>query len=179
MAGIIERVRDKKTRDLACVAGGMGALLCGQKLLGLSLFAAGFKGLEERWREEHDFQGSFEERWERATAFYEATHQDPVNRFLHVVGIPLVAGGAAGLIMARPFRPVWLASAGAFGLGWALNFVGHGLFEKKAPAFSEDPLSFLAGPVWDWQNIKARRFGRAPEGRVVPAHEPDEAFAAA
>lgn len=174
MSGVIERLRDPKTRDLACVAGGMGALLAGQKLVGLGLFARGLHGLERRWREEHDFQGTLEERWQRAGEFYEATHQDPVNRFLHLVGIPLVAGGAAGLIMSRPLRPVWLASAGAFTLGWGLNFIGHGLFEKKAPAFAEDPLSFFVGPVWDWQNLRARRL-RAPEGKVVPL--PEEAAA--
>lgn len=176
MSGLLARLKDKKTRDLACVAGGMGALLFGQRLLGLGLFAHGFYGLEQRWREEHDFEGSWEERWERAAAFYEATHQDPVNRVLHIVGIPLVAGGAAGLLMSRPLRPVWWASAGAFTFGWALNFVGHGLFEKKAPAFSEDPLSFLAGPVWDWQNLRAGGLAQAltpdREGKLVRAPEP-------
>jgi uncharacterized membrane protein YGL010W len=46
---------------------------------------------------------------------------------------------------------------GAFGVGWALNLVGHAAYEKRAPAFSEDGLSFLAGPVWDLQQFLAGR----------------------
>jgi uncharacterized membrane protein YGL010W len=34
-----------------------------------------------------------------------------------------------------------------------LNFIGHGKYEKNAPAFADDPLSFIAGPVWDFQQI--------------------------
>lgn len=170
MLGLVQRAFDPKTRDLACVAGGMGALLAGQKLLGLGLFARGIQGLERSWRERNEFTGSLEERWQIATEFYEATHQDPVNRVLHVVGIPLIAGGAAGMLLSRPFRPVWLASAGAFTFGWGLNFVGHAVFERKAPAFAEDPLSFFAGPVWDWKQLRSRGL-RRPEGRVVPLED--------
>jgi hypothetical protein len=30
-----------------------------------------------------------------------------------------------------------------------LNFIGHGIFEKNAPAFADDPLSFAAAIAWD------------------------------
>ena len=35
---------------------------------------------------------------------------------------------------------------------WALNIIGHKAYEKKAPAFADDPLSFIAGPFWDAKN---------------------------
>ncbi|HEY9842645.1 MAG TPA: Mpo1-like protein, partial [Candidatus Obscuribacterales bacterium] len=53
----------------------------------------------------------------------------------------------------------WVISAVAFAGGWALNILGHSKYEKKAPAFTEDPLSFVAGPVWDIQQIMQRAGG--------------------
>lgn len=80
-----------------------------------------------------------------------------MNRKLHIVGIPMIVGGTAGLLLFSPFRPLWLASAAAFVAGWALNFLGHGRFEKNAPAFADDPLSFIAGPAWDFMHLVAER----------------------
>ena len=52
------------------------------------------------------------------------------------------------------------ATERAFPAGWALNLVGHAAFEKRAPAFSDDGLSFVAGPVWDLQQLlQSRRAG--------------------
>jgi uncharacterized membrane protein YGL010W len=99
--------------------------------------------------------------------YYEETHQHPTNRLLHRIGIPLIVGGAAGLLLAPAFRPVWFASAGAFTLGWGLNLVGHAAFEKNRPAFSADPLSFVTGPLWDLKALVARR-GRFGSARPAP-----------
>ena len=68
----------------------------------------------------------------------------------------------AGLFASKPLSPVtgalWAGSLGAFATGWALNILGHAAFEKRAPAFSDDGLSFIAGPVWDFQEmLKSRR----------------------
>lgn len=152
---LIDYLSVKKNRDLACASLGMGALLFGQKTLGLGLFAKGFAGLEAEWRDVNEFTGTGEERWRRAIAFYEATHQDQVNRALHIVGIPMILGGTVGLFAFRPFRPLWFASASSFTAGWVLNFIGHAWFERKAPAFADDPLSFIAGPVWDVTQLRA------------------------
>lgn len=170
---ILDHLSDKKRRDLACTYGGMGLLLLGQKTLGLVVFAKGFAGLEEAYRATNEFDGTAAERWERAVAFYEATHQDATNRLLHQVGIPMILGGAAGLLAFKPFRPLWAVSAGSFTLGWTLNFIGHGVFEKKAPAFAEDPLSFIAGPAWDLGQMKAqlgRLLGAAPPAAPAPTN---------
>lgn len=152
---LISLIPDRKTRDVASMAGGMALLLGGRKVVGLGLFAKGAYGLEQRWREVHAFEGDLEERWEEAVRFYEETHKDPINRKLHGVAIPILLGGTAGLLLFRPHRPLWFLSASAFTLGWALSFVGHGLFEKNAPAFADDPLSFLAGPVWGLKRARA------------------------
>jgi hypothetical protein len=149
-------IPDKKTRDLVTAAGGMVLLLSGSKVVALGTFAKGLKGLEENWREVNDFDGSLADRWRRAIEFYEETHQDPVNRKLHIVGIPIIVGGAAGLLLFPSWRPLWMLSAGAFTFGWVLNLIGHGVFEKNAPAFADDPLAFVAGPVWDLTQLRTR-----------------------
>lgn len=147
---------DKKMMGTAEVVGGMGLLLLGHKLKGLGMFAHGFSTLEELYREAHpDLKPGLQARWEKATEFYEATHQNETNRTLHRLGIPVILGGAAGLLLNKPHRLPWMISAAAFAGGWALNIIGHSAFEKNAPAFTEDPLSFIAGPVWDIQQMMA------------------------
>jgi len=139
----------------------MGALCFGLKRSALLLFATGVREIERDWRHRHpEFQGTLAERWQLSLEFYRETHQNPTNRRLHVVGIPLIVGGAAGLLLSRPLSPVsgglWLGSLAAFSGGWALNILGHAAYEGRAPAFSEDGLSFLAGPVWDLQQLLRR-----------------------
>jgi len=145
------------TLGVALSAAGMGALCAGFKLSALSLFGAGVKLLEQDWRARHpEFTGDAAARWQASLAFYRETHQNGTNRTLHLIGIPLILGGAAGLFVSKPLSvrgPLWAGSLAAFATGWALNLVGHAAFEKRAPAFSDDGLSFIAGPVWDLQEL--------------------------
>ncbi len=151
---VLSLVEDPKKRDLMMTAGGMAALLAGRKMTAVSMFARGLVGLEGHWRKNNpDFDGSLAERWAWSERFYEQTHQNETNRLLHVIGIPMIVGGTAGLLAFKPFRPAWALSAGSFTLGWGLNFVGHGVFEKGAPAFADDPLGFIAGPAWDFKQL--------------------------
>jgi uncharacterized membrane protein YGL010W len=90
-------------------------------------------------------------------ARYSESHQHPVNRLLHTLGIPLIVvslvAGAAGLI----FMPVLLPIAGAlFLLGWIFQFVGHA-FEGKPPEFFKDWRFLFVGLRW-WV---AKMSGRA------------------
>lgn len=154
----------QKSRDVASTAAGMLAVLAGRKVVGLSLFAKGVAGLEKHWREAHpDFQGGMDDRWQRAIKFYNETHSNDTNRVLHLWGIPLIVGGTAGLLLFRPYRPLWLMSASSFSVGWILNFIGHGIYEKKAPAFADDPLAFVAGPVWDLQQMMRKNKKTSPD----------------
>lgn len=166
--------KGSKTRDMALLVGGTGALVTGQRGPAIALFVEAMRGLEERWRAEHpEFSGGLRERWRLAAQAYDESHQDPTNRALHIVGIPMIAAGTAGLLLARPVSPItapiWWGSLGVFTTGWALNFVGHGWFEKNAPAFADDPLSFVVGPVWDLKQI-AKRFVFVRKG--APAARP-------
>ena len=172
---ILALVPEGKSRYVAYAAGGMAALLAGRKVIALGFFGKGVTGLEEEWRKAHpEFSGGLDDRWQSAVSFYEATHGNDMNRKLHVLGIPMIVGGAAGLLLFSPYRPLWFLSASSFSIGWVLNFVGHGIFEKKAPAFADDPLAFLAGPVWDLKQFLAKR-GRTQSDREDDVHAKDGA----
>jgi hypothetical protein len=153
---------------------GMGAVLAGRKIIGAALFARGLSLIERHWRKEHpEFRGGLRERWDLASQFYARTHTNPVNRWLHIAGIPLIAGGGLGLLIAKPYRTAWAISAGAFGVGWGLNLAGHFLFEHNRPAFEQDPLSFIAGPIWDAQQVfakKSRATATASSMAGAPTH---------
>src|SRR5512138_2259835 len=89
-----------KNRNVAYTAGGMVALLAGRKVTALGMFTKGLTGLEKAWREAHpDFDGDLKARWQKALDFYAETHKDEKNRKLHVVGIPFIVAGTAGLLL--------------------------------------------------------------------------------
>lgn len=155
----------RRSRGIALTGAGMIGLMTGSKLGALGLAARGLRDIEAEWREAHpDFEGGIAERWQRAIDFYAETHTHPTNRALHIVGIPIVLGGFTGLLVWPRYSPPWIASAGAWTLGWGLNFVGHAFYERNAPAFADDPLSFVAGPVWDLMQLKAALAERSRGG---------------
>ena len=153
-------VTDERKRDLAFTAGGMGALVVGLGPLASIPFGLGVRGLEKQWRRKHEFTGKFDERWARSVKFYEGTHKHPVNRVLHVVGTPFILAGTAGLAVSSPLNPlswpVYGPSVASFLGGWTLNLVGHAVFEKNQPAFADDPLGFVAGPMWELDLLRKR-----------------------
>ena len=151
---LLKLLPDENSRNIALTASGMAALLMGSNTLGLTLFGKGIIGLEEDWRRLHpQFKGGFTERLKHAAEYYEETHKNSTNRILHVIGIPMIIGGTAGLILLPSIHPIWPLSAGAFALGWTLNLIGHYFFEHNRPAFFQDPFSFVAGPLWELKRI--------------------------
>jgi uncharacterized membrane protein YGL010W len=50
-----------------------------------------------------------------------------------------------------------LPALSLFVIGWILQFVGHYVYEKKAPAFFQNLTHLLVGPLW----ILAKAVGRA------------------
>ncbi|MCB9593181.1 MAG: DUF962 domain-containing protein [Sandaracinaceae bacterium] len=163
---------EKKNRDLALLAGGAVTLMAGGKVTPVALFLAGMKGLEDEWRKAHpDFRGGLKERFAVSIEHYDATHQHPTNRVLHTVGIPMIVGGFVGMLGAPRFSPPWWIANGSWTAGWALNFIGHGLYEKGEPAFATDPLGPIAGPVWDFVRLRDKFFGGAAEPDEAPAVE--------
>ncbi len=63
---------------------------------------------------------------------------------------------SAAFVAAGRHVPV-LPALGLFVIGWILQFVGHYVYEKKAPAFFQNLTHLLVGPLW----ILAKAVGRA------------------
>jgi uncharacterized membrane protein YGL010W len=61
----------------------------------------------------------------------------------------------AGLVLVGRALP-WTLALGLFAGGWALQFLGHALYEKRSPAFLRNLLHLLVGPAW----LVERAFGR-------------------
>jgi len=157
-------------KNVLLAGGGMALLLTGKKVAALSMFTRGALGLERQWRDKHpDVAPTFQARWGEAIRFYEETHQNERNRLLHRIGIPMIVGGAAALLLSKPLRPLWTLGALSFTAGWTLNIVGHTRHEKNAPAFADDPLSFIAGPVWDWQQLRSKKKKQTVPSSVASA----------
>lgn len=89
-------------------------------------------------------------------AQYSESHQHPVNRLLHTLGIPMIAislvVGIAGLVVMPFLLPI---AAGLFVLGWIFQFVGH-VFEGKPPEFFKDWRFLFVGVRWWIAKISGR-----------------------
>lgn len=71
-------------------------------------------------------------------AFYAAQ-----ARWLGVItGVLLV-----GFVLVGRALP-WTAGLALFLGGWALQFVGHAIYERRSPAFLKNLLHLLVGPAW-------------------------------
>jgi uncharacterized membrane protein YGL010W len=88
-------------------------------------------------------------------AQYALSHQHPVNRFCHTLGIPLVAVSIPLLIIAI-FEPrLWFLAIAIFVVGWIFQFVGHA-FERKPPEFFRDWRFLFVGLRWWFAKIAGR-----------------------
>jgi uncharacterized membrane protein YGL010W len=93
--------------------------------------------------------------WEEWIKQYERSHQHPVNRFCHTIGIPLIAASLL-LLAAAAFVPgLFRAPLVMFAAGWALQFIGH-WFEGKPPEFFRDCRFLLVGLRWWLAHIRGR-----------------------
>ena len=88
--------------------------------------------------------GKTSEEW---VAQYALSHQHPINRLCHTIGIPLIAV-SVGVFLAAPFvANLWWVALALFVIGWVLQFIGHG-FEGKPPEFFRDWRFLLVGLRW-------------------------------
>lgn len=94
--------------------------------------------------------------WGDRVSQYEKSHQHPVNRQCHLVGIPLIAL-AIPLVMVIPFIPdFWPVPLIMFITGWIFQFAGH-WFEGKSPEFFHDWRYLLVGLCWWITKISKRK----------------------
>ena len=92
---------------------------------------------------------------------YGHSHQHPVNRACHTIGIPLIAISLPLFLIALvphvanvPVIPAWFwqIPAGMFGVGWILQFIGHAV-EGEPPEFFKDWRFLLVGLRWWFKKI--------------------------
>jgi|SRR6188474_885244 len=89
-------------------------------------------------------------------ARYSESHQHPVNRLLHTLGIPLIVVSLVAAVAGLIFLPALLPIAGGlFLLGWIFQFVGHA-FEGKPPEFFKDWRFLFVGLRWWFAKMSGR-----------------------
>ena len=96
---------------------------------------------------------------------YRDEHTHLGTKLTHMVGIPMIVASIPTAVVNPPL------AGGLFVGGWALQFIGHAVFEKKKPSFFSDPYYLLVGPVWvtvEWLEL----FGLPVPGAL---HVPPEA----
>jgi uncharacterized membrane protein YGL010W len=93
--------------------------------------------------------------WDEWISEYALSHQNPINRLTHSIGIPMIA---ASVILALPslFVPgLWPVPASLFVVGWVLQFIGH-YFEGKPPEFLRDYRFLFVGLRWWFAKMSGR-----------------------
>ena len=88
-------------------------------------------------------------------ARYARSHQHPVNRMCHTLGIPTLIVSVAVFLIGFHYHRLWPWALGLFVTGWVLQFVGHA-FEGKPPEFFKDWRFLFVGVRWWWAKIKGK-----------------------
>jgi uncharacterized membrane protein YGL010W len=78
---------------------------------------------------------------------YAESHQHPVNRLCHTIGIPLIVVSIVTLLASLMWTFLWPYGLALFVIGWAFQFVGHA-FERKPPEFFRDWRFLFVGLRW-------------------------------
>jgi uncharacterized membrane protein YGL010W len=86
---------------------------------------------------------------------YAASHQHPVNRFCHTIGIPMIGISLALFVASLFVAGVWRFALALFVVGWIFQFVGHA-FEGKPPEFFHDWRFLFVGARWWLAKIRGR-----------------------
>ena len=80
-------------------------------------------------------------------AQYATSHQHPVNRLCHTLGIPMIVVSLLMAIAGFFIPSLWIPAAVIFVIGWILQFIGH-YFEGEPPEFFKDWRFLLVGLRW-------------------------------
>jgi uncharacterized membrane protein YGL010W len=94
--------------------------------------------------------------WDEWIAAYAQSHQHPVNRACHTLGIPLIAVSVLMVAAAAIAAPsLWPVAAITFVIGWLFQFIGHA-FERKPPEFLKDWRFLFVGLRWWIAKLRGR-----------------------
>lgn len=93
--------------------------------------------------------------WDQWISQYALSHQNPVNRVCHTVGIPLIALALLLFLLALAVPGLWKVAAALFVIGWIFQFIGHAV-EGKPPEFFHDWRFLLVGVRWWVAKIRGK-----------------------
>lgn len=85
--------------------------------------------------------------WNEWIAEYSRSHQNPVNRACHTLGIPMIVLSIVLFIAAIVWHALWPTALVLFIVGWIFQFVGHAV-EGKPPEFLHDWRFLFVGVRW-------------------------------
>ena len=86
---------------------------------------------------------------------YASSHQHPVNRVCHTIGIPLIVVSLVVFVVSPLVGGIWKLALALFVVGWIFQFVGHA-FEGKPPEFFHDWRFLFVGVRWWIAKIRGR-----------------------
>jgi uncharacterized membrane protein YGL010W len=93
--------------------------------------------------------------WDQWIAQYSLSHQHPVNRFCHTLGIPLIVLSLPLFLVALAAHAWWPLPVTLFLVGWTFQFVGHAV-EGKPPEFLHDWRFLFVGLRWWIAKLRGR-----------------------
>lgn len=93
--------------------------------------------------------------WDEWIARYALSHQHPVNRLCHTIGIPLIALSFPATAVAVFVSGLWPLPVAMFVGGWTLQFIGHWV-EGEPPEFFKDWRFLFVGARWWVAKIRGR-----------------------
>lgn len=86
---------------------------------------------------------------------YAESHQHPVNRACHTIGIPLIALSIPLFVVALFVAGFWKIPLAMFVVGWIFQFAGHAV-EGKPPEFLRDWRFLFVGLRWWFAKVQGR-----------------------
>ena len=93
--------------------------------------------------------------WEDWIARYAQSHQHPINRFCHTIGIPLIVLSLLLVPAAVFVEGLWWLAVALFVVGWGFQFAGHAV-EGKPPEFFHDWRFLFVGLRWWIAKLRGR-----------------------
>lgn len=93
--------------------------------------------------------------WDDWIAQYATSHQHPINRLCHTIGIPLIALSLPLFVVVAVTTLPWSVPLAMFVVGWLFQFIGHA-FEGKPPEFFHDWRFLFVGLRWWVAKVRGR-----------------------
>ncbi|MGA2922945.1 MAG: DUF962 domain-containing protein [Candidatus Sulfotelmatobacter sp.] len=92
---------------------------------------------------------------EQWIAQYASSHQHPMNRLCHTLGIPTILLSVLVFLGSIFVHWLWPYALALFVTGWVFQFIGHA-FEGKPPEFFSDWRFLFVGVRWWWAKIRGK-----------------------